>query len=51
MVGINGDFDHDLDLDPLLDDNEDEEELELELHHDELDEDLQQPTTTATCYQ
>ena len=51
MVGINGDFDHDLDLGPLLDDDEDEEELELELHHDEFDEDLQQPTTTATCYQ
>ena len=47
---MNGDFDHDLDHDPLLDNDEDEEELELELHHDEFD-DLQQPTTTATCYQ
>ena len=55
-VGMNGDFDCDLDLDLLLDDDEDEEELELELDRDEewdekLDDDLQQPTITPTCYQ
>ena len=47
-VGINGDFNGDLDLDLLLDDDDDEDDevLELELdrdgRNDELDEDLQQ---------